>query len=906
MFNLKNLIKKSSERETQYFKAIGIAEKYRAIPGKAYNWIKGRWEERFEKEKKQKEFKKEYPERYKEIVPAITALILPDAKEKLITKGKLTQEEAELFSAPEVWGEIGAMKIVSGKAMTKVTARQILKLGKKATQKEITSAYRSLAHQYHPDIPGGKKTSFKLVKEAYDTLLKGVEKKATPNIINLLKGKIAPRSPLRSQVKNLKLARYGEVQAGLIDSRMFVNKIEQGLSKHQREIIPFMREGTVKVTKELKPWVDEIGKYFDEGYDFLKQNYNDVGFVKNYVNRVWDVPKSKVQKVGNYFNQNNPFVNKQRKILTLEEGKKLGLKPKTTDVAELIKLYDYYKHTVVANKKFAEGLNKLVSEDGQKLVQRMDKAPADWKVIDHPALSRAIGTYAKEGEGLMFRKLPVKVHPEIVKEIEAVLGTPFSGKTARAMNTIFAFTKKSALSLSFFHHFALTESAISAGIGKQALKMWNPIKVYNAIKKGRYDIFEKAPMSKDAVRHGLQLGAISDVQRSKVSRALGQIEYKTKKVAGLNKLTTGIRKFNEVWDKGLWDYYHNGLKLYTYEKWLQESIQKFPKKDVGAIKKTVAQLVNDTFGGQIWEQFAITPQGRQILHWTLLSPDWTLSTLRQVAAPFQRGARGKLGRDFWLRAGLFFGAGSNVVNYAMTKHYTGEGKWMWENDPKHKTYIFIGFDENRRKKYLRFGKQFREAYEWATNPIKKFGSKLAPVTREVYKQISGYSPTGWKQEWADKDFWDPEALKERAKSLASLGKPYSISTTVRSKNLLGLAMPISKGLSWYESRELMIDAIERQDKDYMIEIWRASLENNLNAKDIYNAAKIEMKQKEKLKYGDVEDLLNKLMAMPSDERVKKYQEMKESGEVTPQIEKQLKYIREQRGEVKKQREQIRI
>jgi len=710
---------------------------------------------------------------------------------------------------------------------------------------------------------------------------------------------------IKSTAKELIKTRYSDIKTGLLDTEVFVKKIERVLpNKADREIIPFIIEGTQEGTKLQQKVAKKVSSYYDEGFNFLKENLDDVGFVKNYVNHIWDIPKNKRVEAISRFTLKNPFL-KQRTIPTLKEGIEMGLKPKTTDIAEMLRIYDIYKHNTVANTRFVKGLTKMTDDTGQKLIQRVDKAPADWKLIDHPALRRAIGIKAGEGK-LLLPKIPVKVNPEIAKEVEVVLGQPLGGVAVRAVDTIYAFTKKAALSLSFFHHTALTESAISAGIGKKVLKLLNPQNIYKALRNGQYDIFKKLPLTRDALQHQLQLGALPDVQRHRVHQTLQAIERKTKSIPLVKTITKGIRGFNEIWDKALWDYYHNGLKLFTYEKWTQEALKKYPNKATKQLKEEVAQLVNDTFGGQVWDNLLVTPKAQQALHWLLLSPDWTLSTLRQAASPFAKGIRGKLGRKFWLRAAFYFWGGSNALNYAMTKKHTGEGKWMWENDPKHKTYIFIGFNEDGSKKYLRFGKQYREIFEWFANPIKKFGGKLAPVTREAYTQLSGYTPTGWKTEWADKEFFDPKGLEERAKSLIKMGLPYSVSTISRSKNLLGIAFPISKGLSWYEGRELMMDAIDRRDKEYLAEIWRALLENNLDAKKIFQSAKSEVKLGKQPKYKETEKLIRDLQKLSKEEGIKKLQEMRESNELTPEVEKQIIKILKGQAKVKKQREKIGI
>src|SRR6266850_654870 len=47
---------------------------------------------------------------------------------------------------------------------------KILGVQKVASEDEIKKAYRKLAHQYHPDKPGGDEKKFKEISEAYQVL----------------------------------------------------------------------------------------------------------------------------------------------------------------------------------------------------------------------------------------------------------------------------------------------------------------------------------------------------------------------------------------------------------------------------------------------------------------------------------------------------------------------------------------------------------------------------------------------------------------------------------------------------------------------------------------------------------------------------------------------------------------
>lgn len=741
--------------------------------------------------------------------------------------------------------------------------------------------------------------------------IKNVGAKATKGLISGLFSKlnVGKVSPIKTEVKSLLKQGIGNKAAQKIDSDFFISSIKANYTKAERELVPFVIEGDKYAVKNASPRVKQLAKevknYFDEGYDFLKNNFDDVSYRENYVTHLWDIPKKKSGTGAKFFSTQNPFTTKQRTYTTLREGMKAGLKPKTTDIAEILSVYDDYKINTVENKKIVDVLKKITDDSGEKIIKRVDKAPDDWVTIDHPALNRGM---AKKGEDVLFvSKVPVKVHPEIAKELNSIFGKRFSGGTAKALTVVNSFVKKAALSMSGFHHFALTESAIASGLKKELLSLWNPKNIYNALKKGEYDVFKNIEASKDAVRHGLQLGSLSDAQVGIVRSTLMALENKTKNIPGVNKLTSGIRGFNDLWDKALWDYYHNSLKIHSYENWLGQELKRLPDtaspQEIKSVKEEVAQLVNDTFGGQVWENFFVHPKAQQISQWILLSPDWTMSTLRQAGAPLglgtvsgKAGVRAKQGAAFWARAALYVYGGANVLNYVNSKKDDGEGKWLWENDKGYQDKIYLGRGEDGKKIYARPGKQFREIYEWLENPVKKFAGKMSPALNEVYSQISGTTTTGWDEEWKGKDFWDSDALEARAKSFLELGVPYVIPSMAQGKNATGFVMPLSKA-NFTTTKNEFIKALENNDKDAGMQIYMQALDNNIDAKTALDSAKQEVKYKKKMTRADAEKIVDDVLKLPSNERKQRVKDLIEDGTINETTAGQIKSTLESKKRV---------
>ena len=753
------------------------------------------------------------------------------------------------------------------------------------------------------------------------------------------------------QIKKFMKERRADIDIeNLRSDKFIVERIEQKLTKLEREALPFLRQkikdpkvlekigrpDLVEIlknpSKQLQKTTKEVGDYFDEAHAFLAEHGNDVNYIEDYVTQLWDIPSNKKNKIVNYFVTKNPF-GKKRTIPTLEEGIKLGLKPKTTDIAKLVKIYDDLKIKTSFNLKFADNVKSMVDDTGQSLLQATGKAPKGWVVIDHPALRKTVfrGKFGKVGESekILLENSRISVHPEIANEMKAIFGKRFAGKDLKipgtdktinlvpALETINAFAKKSMLSGSFFHHFALTESAFSSGIGRKAIQMWNPVKIYKALKNKDYDIFKKMPLAEDAIRKGgVTFTPLADVQLGIVNKAIAGLEKATKNIPVVGKGVKLARKGNDLWDRALWDYYHNNLKLYAYEEQLGKELKKINPKDLAGVDKIKAQVggfVNDSFGGQQWEQSELfgDPKMQQIMQWALLAPDWTVSTLKQAAAPITGLAKGNaaqitVGTKFWIKAALYNTILVQSVNYYNTKKEYGEGKFSWDNDPGHKADIFIGFNDDGTKRYLKTGKQFKESVEWMMNPIKKFGGKLSPAVKEAYKQLGAVDPgSGFPAEFKDKE--GLENILGRAKSIALNVVPISLKahlTKNAAKNFM-FTFPTSKGMTRFKTVKLFKKALEDKDIKQIKKVYISAVENGLDAQSHFRTARSAVKSD--LTYEDKDiarDIINEMKGMTSEAKKDLLVVYKKKGLLTENIAKQFRRLIEEKDRIEEQKKLI--
>jgi len=478
-------------------------------------------------------------------------------------------------------------------------------------------------------------------------------------------------------------------------------------------------------------------------------------------------------------------------------------------------------------------------------------------------------------------KLPVKVHPDLEAPLKVIFESRMTHPAIQAYETMNGILKKTELSLSLFHHVALGETGIGTmGLPKTLGIYFNPVKIFKAMWRGEYDIYKKEPIARDAIEHGLQVGATSDIPVNMIQTKLNDMARKTRNVLVINKATAFLRTFNEQWDKALWNYLHDTLKLQGYESLCAKMD---PTKDIKAQKEEIAQFVNDTFGGQIWDVLMVSPKSLQLMSWFLLSPDWTLSTLRQALAPTGIGTihkeagsalRKKMGAHFWIKAGLYFGLGINMLNYMNRKrdekehpeYYEGEERGFFDrtmagNAIGHKTHLFAGRYDDGTERYVRWGKQFRELPEMffddtgfspISATIKKIGGKMAPALQLASSILTGSSLSGFRNDDINgKEGWDK--VYGIAKTILKSPFPFS-SRTMFDENkefhATDLAMPSSKGMTRYRSMELFKVAVAKGDERMLKEVYQDTLRNNLPAYTLFNASLAQLKAESTKEYNE--------------------------------------------------------
>jgi len=490
------------------------------------------------------------------------------------------------------------------------------------------------------------------------------------------------------------------------------------------------------------------------------------------------------------------------------------------------------------------------------------------------------------------RDVGVKFHPDLEQAFNVIFGQRFTmgditiplpfGRSfgfnlIGGYEMVNGLIKKMQLSLSLFHPGALVETGVATVGPIKATKIATGIdgkipfkKVYAAMFKGEFDAFKNVELSRDAIEHGVQIGATADIPVKKIQKQLNDFSKRLKHVPVAKDMALFIATFNEKWDIALWNYLHDGLKLYSYEHLVSSFID--PTKDITKQKQEIAQMVNDTYGGQNWANLMVSPKVLQLMTWSLLSPDWFVSTVRQGLAfggfgaihkEFGgiKGLRGKLGQKFWLKAFLWFGIGVNLANAlnraADKKRHPEKYKdrdfqdmLMGGNALGHKTHLFMGRWEDGSERYLRWGKQFREVPELfmgdlGFNPFEgtrtKLGGKAAPIPQTLSIIFTGHTLSGFRiRSVAEAEGW--ERTFETILQIAKTPLPFASRNLVeegKEFHITDLAMPQSKGMTRFKAIQLYkigIKRIGRGGENIIKEVSSHALMNNLPASTLLTAA----------------------------------------------------------------------
>ena len=446
---------------------------------------------------------------------------------------------------------------------------------------------------------------------------------------------------------------------------------------------------------------------------------------------------------------------------------------------------------------------------------------------------------------------------------------------------------------------ALSESMLGNMGIKETVKILNPKRIWDEVVKGNWNIYKDDTIAKQAIDDGLQFGATLDLDRNGVEKIADDVSnWVEKRIPVIGKTLSFIpktlSKAQKLNNSVLWDYLHNNYKFECYKILCQQAAKNGPISTKE--RQEIAQWVNDSFGGQVWENLGIKPSGRRTEQRFLLSPDWLRSTTRQFMGMFSNkglaekiskkaeesafwknakelgerwginsntddvtasNLRGKIARRFWVRSIIYSAILYNALNavmrgYDREKHpelypekMTIKDYTLLGNSKGNKTYVFVGRNKDGSERYLRLGKQFREVPEMLEDPLKKLGGKASPNIQLISQITTGHTASGFQNRDMYVDKYPYNQMKEGKDRLKASGKviaksfmPYSLNTLFNPDadwTPLSLFAPVSKGMTKGKGRKAYEENIYN-DKNAR-EITQAMIRNNIPKDEIDKAYK---------------------------------------------------------------------
>jgi len=571
--------------------------------------------------------------------------------------------------------------------------------------------------------------------------------------------------------------------------------------------------------------------------------------------------------LSNRFKTKNPFANEKTFLTYNDALVKAGLKPKYKNIVDLIKHYDKVMIKSAANAEFASRIKgkDIIRPNNRKAYEQAKRN--GWVPFNDPFLRRSIVGKSDTGKFIFSTsEMPAMINPEIAPVLEGIFSKDAYRPDSKALKYFDAASdrlKQWAVHLPFvnkipgfkgspfsilaspFHAWTLTEHAVA-----------DPnFKLFGGLKAGKELLKSKESVS-DYLKHGGTLG------RADIGKDANYL-FGTMQPA---------------------------MKLASYHEFVNSQINKLAKAgnppseaEIKAIKHDAASFTNNVYGGQNWEllNWFNNKENLKKARRATGYLDWSVSNIRNVAQAFGTGPQAEAAKKMWANYGLFY-LGSRAIIDAFNSS-------LVQTDDKNKSPLGIrldpekfmenlslfgkpgqrlvfslpdvdvklggwdynpGRDERGKRQYGHFGKSAFEVGHYFTKPISELFSKSNPVFQQIYKQVTGTTPTEYGPFLVQKAYksgqqvpWEgKEGVGQavaRGKELAQTLLPFSMrADTVRHipKKYLSSGMgmiPINKGLTPFKAAPDIRNALKKNDIKALNEIKQVLLYNGYTTKEIH-------------------------------------------------------------------------
>jgi len=601
-----------------------------------------------------------------------------------------------------------------------------------------------------------------------------------------------------NRLKAMSMDMMGERSKTLQEMRREYNRV---VSEIRRDVPPEWRkienmgyviEGDLPITampEAYRPSVQKLIDYNIRHAEYLKQGYAGdkqlyLRDAPTYLSHIWKFEDANQAERAGRALIKDPFL-KQRKIDSYKEGIALGFKPRFTDVTDIVQARGDFAARALSNFKMATALRKLgvLASEGEAGKANL----RHWKIAkDSTALYRAVYAGKIRG-GDAYTYKPVRVHPDFATAVDTAFSPAMSSKGFwGGWENLTTLSKSLVLHYSLFHHWSLSEQAHALYTPRHPLLaakstfLFNP-EFYRGLHASLWDVLPEggrkiigkpalppfirlsAERAKPYIDAGLNLD--SEERASQVVgylKKLGTSEGPSwAKLLGkpLDKVTNAMANITAGMDKSLWDYYMPGLMIKAFDTIKSDEINKLSDagrtpEAVAEIERATSELVNNAFGAINFDNLLVYPMMRRTLKVGILAPAWTISNFRPLVKGFENETSMRLTGKYLRGAALSFFITTQLFNYAMAKHYTGKGRWTWQNPgnpidvPSGLGYnisenalnIFAGYNPDGTERYLVPDRAAREPFRFLVEPAATFWGKIALPAKAAMVQATKHEP----------------------------------------------------------------------------------------------------------------------------------------------------------------------
>jgi len=570
----------------------------------------------------------------------------------------------------------------------------------------------------------------------------------------------------------------------------------------------------------------------------------------------------------------------QRVFNTFVEAEQAGYVPLSLEIDKLIARYAEMNYSLIANRTVLEAAPMIMSPDGDPMVITRYATDPDARVPIADKVEQSLAEFIADRLGVVSKSLPdlirrfnsnrgdyVKmrspykgvqeywVHPDAVNTMKWVLNQGPQGRLSKVMNVILRvnnWAKFSALGLSFFHHFALTESYIAANGGKAAAETFllDPVRVWfrktpwqKFLDKTKTDA-EFSDLAREFLESGLQVNTSPTYDISQIEQDLDHVLAwaKAHNVRSAKVAAKMIRAYKGFVDKHLWNSMLPGMKLYTAHRLLEQyegiAQEKGMALDRKHVMEQISAYVNYAYGGIEFERYmGMTPNVRKVLTLAVFAPDWTISNMNIADVLNIGGGKSpimlnEMQKHYWPWMAFVITAIPAAVQALI---YGAVGALGGDRDEDDQAFMFknetgqqlaidvtpilrlisptaegtladvdLGIAKEKRY-YITFGKQAREVGSLVGNPLHTFYSKTSIFARIAMEQITGTSGD-FDMPWRGKPFWS--SLPLRAEEVGKKFVPMSVASVVFDDRPSTLFAPGRFGMSRFKAKEAMTEIFE--------------------------------------------------------------------------------------------------